>query len=101
MTDLIEWMAGLAQALVGLLFMAIGLGILAGEFLRPPTHSGHVYLAVALAVFGGAVLPSIGPAVMKALSAIVSAIVQLLPFATKTATPPSAPPPSGLPKDGP
>jgi hypothetical protein len=79
----------LAQAIVGALFMAGGGLLLWFEFHTPPTHSTHVYLGVALAVFGAAILPSIGPAVMKALSAIVDALVKLLPF--RTPQPPAPP----------
>jgi hypothetical protein len=79
----------LAQSIVGALFMGAGGLLLWFEFHTPPTHSAHVYLGVALAVFGAAILPSIGPAVMSALSAMVDALVRLLPF--RTPTPPGAP----------
>ena len=80
--DITHGIAVLFQGVIGGVFLVAGLAIVAVEFTRPPTHSAHVYVGIALAVFGAAIMPSIGPAVMGAIKAIVDALVRLLPFRT-------------------
>lgn len=89
--DITHGIAVVFQAAIGVVFLLAGLAIVGVEFWRPPTHSGHVYLGVTLAVFGAAIMPSIGPAVVTAIKAIVDALVKLLPFRTQGNQQPPAP----------
>lgn len=80
--DIKHGIAVLLQGVIGALFMLSGLVLVVWEFKTPPAHSAHVYLGVGLSVFGAALIPSIGPAVMSVMKGFVDALVKLIPFRT-------------------
>lgn len=86
--DIEHGLAVLLQTLVGLFFMFGGAGWFAYQVLNPPLVATHLAAAGAVSVFGAAVLPSIGPAVMNTLKGVAGVVQSFLPARTP-------------PKDGP
>jgi hypothetical protein len=90
----------IAQTIIGAIFLAVGLFLLAvavGPAAHAAyTHGPHVdvsmtvlFVGLATALFGAGCIPSLLPLVTAMLSALVGALVQLLPFAKPK--PPGAP----------
>jgi hypothetical protein len=80
--------AVIGQTLVGLFFMLGGAGWFVYEIQERPPHTGHLIAAGAVSVFGAAVLPSVGPWVLKALKGVATVVQSFLP-----ARPPAPPAP--------
>lgn len=77
--DIMHAFALLGQIVVGLFFMLGGAGWFVYELQQQPTHSGHLIAAGSVCVFGAAILPSVGPSVMKALKGVATVVQSFIP----------------------
>lgn len=85
--DIEHGLAVLLQTLVGLFFMFGGAAWFAYQVLNPPLVASHLIGAGSVSVFGAAVLPSVGPLVMKALKAVAGVVQSFLPARKDPPTP--------------
>ena len=77
--DITHGLALLAQTLIGLLLMVAGLGSLVWEKLNPPSHDAHMLAELLVALLGAAIVPSVGPVLIKSLKALVGILLSVVP----------------------
>lgn len=77
--DFAHLVAVVSQAVVGLFFMLAGAAWFAFTITRTSFQTGHLIAAGSVCVFGAAVLPSVGPFVMRALKGVASVVLSFLP----------------------
>ena len=82
MTIVDEIEAGLravVQTVVGLLLLVAGLASLVWEKTHPPTHDAHLLAELVVALLGAAIIPSVGPVLLGALTKLVTLVLSVLP----------------------
>jgi hypothetical protein len=77
--DIEAGLKALVQTVIGLLLLVAGLGSLVWEKTHPPTHDAHLLAELVIALLGAAIVPSVGPVLLGALSKIVTLVLSLLP----------------------
>ena len=56
--DIKDALGALIQTVIGLVLMALGIGLLVWEKMNPPTHDAHLWAELGLALLGAAIIPS-------------------------------------------
>lgn len=87
--DIKDAIGALIQTVIGLVLMALGIGLLVWEKMNPPTHDAHLWAELGLALLGAAIIPSVGPVLIRSLKAIVSVFVSVLPSRPAPKDPPT------------
>lgn len=77
--DITHAIAVLVQAVVGLFLMAGGVTALVWEKTHPPAHDAHLVAELVTALLGAAIVPSVGPVLIKSLGALVGIVLSVLP----------------------
>ena len=77
--DITHAIAALVQAVVGLFLMIGGVAALVWEKTHPPAHDAHLVAELVVALLGAAIVPSVGPVLIKTLRALVGIVLSVLP----------------------
>ena len=68
-----------ARSAVLALLLVAGLGSLVWEKTHPPTHDAHLLAELVVALLGAAIIPSVGPVLLGALTKLGGLVLSVLP----------------------